>query len=174
MPKLPTKHDSIAVALDYIERGWAPIPVPPRSKRPTVTDWPNLRIGLDEVSKRFQATSNIGVLNGEPSGRLVDVDLDHPLARELADDFLPPTQSEFGRASALRSHRLYYATRPVKTHQRRLDKESMIAELRSTGSQTVFPGSVHPSGERIEWASNGEPASVTPEQLLAAVNGARG
>ncbi len=39
----------------------------------------------------------------------------------------------------------------------------MIVELRSTGCQTVFPGSVHPSGGLIEWSSNGEPAEVDPK-----------
>ncbi len=45
----------------------------------------------------------------------------------------------------------------------------MICELRSTGTQTVFPGSIHPSGERIEWHNDGEPAVVAPGLLTAAI-----
>jgi Protein of unknown function (DUF3987)/Primase C terminal 2 (PriCT-2) len=47
----------------------------------------------------------------------------------------------------------------------------MVVELRSTGTQTVFPGSTHPGGEAIEWHSDGEPAEIDPEKLLAAVSG---
>lgn len=46
----------------------------------------------------------------------------------------------------------------------------MIVEIRSTGSQTVFPPSVHPSGEPIEWDTEGaEPSLVDPIDLLASV-----
>jgi hypothetical protein len=41
----------------------------------------------------------------------------------------------------------------------------MVVELRSTGAQTVFPGSVHPSGEPIEWDCDGEPTIVDPDVL---------
>ncbi len=51
-----------------------------------------------------------GVLLGEPSLRLIDVDLDHPLTLELAASYLPPTNSIFGRTSKPRSHWLYYST----------------------------------------------------------------
>jgi hypothetical protein len=108
---------------------------------------------------------NIGVLLGEPSRWLVDVDLDHPLALALADSYLPPTDSVFGRAGKRRSHRLYYVTGPVSTRQWRVGKKQMIVELRSTGGQTVFPGSVHPTGEIIEWEIDGEPAIVDPDEL---------
>jgi hypothetical protein len=29
----------LEVALDYISRGWSPIPVRPRGKRPTIAKW---------------------------------------------------------------------------------------------------------------------------------------
>ncbi len=46
----------------------------------------------------------------------------------------------------------------------------MIAELRSTGAQTVFPPSTHESGEAITWENEAaEPASVDPANLLTAV-----
>ncbi|MCC7085583.1 MAG: DUF3987 domain-containing protein [Pirellulales bacterium] len=161
-------------AREYVRRGWHVIPIPPKAKTPKIDAWEQLRIGEAELTKHFRTGSNIGVLNGEPSGWLVDIDLDHALARELADEFLPPTGAEFGRASSPRSHRLYVVTGPVETRQRRLPKQNgkapMIVELRSTGSQTVFPGSVHPSGEPIEWNSDGEPASVAPGLLVAAQN----
>jgi len=46
----------------------------------------------------------------------------------------------------------------------------MLVELRSTGTQTVFPPSTHEGGEVITWEADGaEPAVVDPEALLKAV-----
>jgi putative DNA primase/helicase len=169
-----TRPHPVVVAGNYIGRGWAPIPLRARTKIPIIDEWEKLRITKPELPEYFRADANIGNLLGEPSGWLVDVDLDHPLALELADSFLPATQSEFGRASARRSHRLFIVTGPVETHQRRLPKVDgkapMIVELRSTGSQTMFPNSVHPEGEHVEWDSDGEPTETPPGLLLAAVD----
>ncbi len=41
----------------------------------------------------------------------------------------------------------------------------MLVELRSDGCQTLVPPSVHPSGEPIAWAEDGEPATVAAEAL---------
>jgi Protein of unknown function (DUF3987) len=46
----------------------------------------------------------------------------------------------------------------------------MLVELRSTGCQTVFPTSVHPTGEQITWDATGEPAVVTADELLRCVD----
>ena len=78
------------------------------------------------------------MLLGSPSGGLIDVDLDHLIAVELADVYLPATGAEFGRTSKLRSHRLYLVPDGVATRkrQRKVDDKAMIVELRSTGCQT--------------------------------------
>jgi hypothetical protein len=48
----------------------------------------------------------------------------------------------------------------------------MLVELRLGGggkaAQTIFPGSIHESGEPIEWVREGEPATVDCATLLAA------
>jgi putative DNA primase/helicase len=174
-------HTALDLARDYHRRGLAPIPVPYRRKGIETKGWQNLRYSESDLPNAFVGRSNIGILNGEPSGWVVDVDLDDPLAVELADEFLPPTQSEFGRAGKPRSHRLYRLTEPCNTHQRRMPKGAdgkapMIVELRSTGTQTIFPGSVRGAqedGERdepIEWHVDGEPASIDPATLLTSVD----
>src|SRR5688500_9727972 len=89
-------------------RGHRVLPVPFRQKKCVLDGWPSLRLELRDLDKYFNGQpSNIGVLLGSPSGNLVDVDLDAPEARALADLFLPPTWSVFGRASKPRSHREY-------------------------------------------------------------------
>ena len=73
--------DAGAAARAYVERGFAPIPVPHLAKRAVLTDWPKLRIHRpDEVDAHFPADrpSNIGLLLGTASNGLVDVDLDSP------------------------------------------------------------------------------------------------
>ena len=52
------------------------------------------------------------------------------------------------------------------------EEKAMLVELRSTGAQTVFPPSVHPSGEVIGWSADGDAAPVDGRQLHAAeING---
>src|SRR4051812_27481905 len=48
---------------------------------------------------------------------VVYIDLDHRLAVELADQFIPETGAVFGRPGKPRSHRLFYSS-DVETHQR--------------------------------------------------------
>ena len=94
----------------YLDRyGWHSIPVPHRKKRPILEGWQNLRLSEEDLPSYFNGhPRNIGVLLGEPSGGLLDVDLDCPEAIQLAPYFLPETLT-FGRESKLRSHWLYVA-----------------------------------------------------------------
>jgi P4 family phage/plasmid primase-like protien len=155
----------------YARRGWSVIPVPHRSKNPGFDGWQRLRLTAATIQDHFNGQpQNIGVLLGEPSGWLVDVDLDHPRAVELATQFLPPTPAVFGRAGKERSHWLYLTTGPVATKKHKSKSAGMIVELRSTGAQTVFPPSAHESGEAIAWVEEAaEPASVDPNELLECV-----
>ncbi|MGH9927685.1 MAG: bifunctional DNA primase/polymerase, partial [Pyrinomonadaceae bacterium] len=139
------------IVLDYINRGWRPIPVHYETKQPIPKDWTQLRISQDTAAQQFtDEKSNVGILLGDPSGGLVDIDLDCPEAIRLAQHFLPSTLC-FGRKSKPRSHWLYVCQPPPETEKFADDANGMLLELRATGCQTVFPGSVHPSGERIRW-----------------------
>ncbi len=155
----------------YAHRGWSVIPIPHRSKNPGFDGWQRLRLTTKSIRDHFNGQpQNIGVLLGEPSGWLVDVDLDHPRAVELAAQFLPPTPAVFGRAGKERSHWLYRANGRVATKKHRSKSAGMIVELRSTGAQTVLPPSTHESGEAIAWVDEtAEPASVDPDELLECV-----
>jgi hypothetical protein len=156
-------------------RGWALVPVPLGRKRPVLKDWPQLRLTGAELANAFAAPSNVGVLLGDPSDGLVDLDLDSPEALLLADLFLPPTGAHFGRIGTPGAHRLYVVTDPVATTQfrdpaaRPGEARSMLVELRSTGAQTLVPPSVHPSGEPVTWQEAGDPTPVTAKDLTRAV-----
>jgi hypothetical protein len=138
----------LEAALQYLDFGWRPLAVEAKGKKPVderghhLKKWGNLRLTSQNIGRYFQRGQNVGVILGEPSEWLVDVDLDCPEAIRIADRFLRPTQS-FGRSSRPRSHRLYVA-RGAMTKQFRDPKQNMIVELRSSGEdgksfQTVFP-----------------------------------
>ncbi|MEX0784684.1 MAG: bifunctional DNA primase/polymerase, partial [Dehalococcoidia bacterium] len=159
------------IARDYTARGWRVVPIPPRTKAPRLRGWQTLRLDAADLPAHFspRAAANIGVMTGEPSGWLIDIDLDHPAAIDLADAHLPATGAEWGRKSRPRSHRLYVVTAPTTTRKHTSASGGMLVELRSTGCQTVAPGSVHPCGEPVRWDRDGEPARVAPDALHDAV-----
>ena len=164
---------ALDIARDYLARGWAPLDVPFRRKAPVREGWQNLRLDASALREHFNGhPSNIGVLLGSPSGGLVDVDLDCPEALMLASTFLPATCARFGRASKRASHWLY-GCEPVPASEKFQDTTSerpaMLVELRADGCQTVFPGSVHESGEPVEWDEDGECARGDGATLRRAV-----
>lgn len=147
---------AVRAARRAVKKGVSPIPIPRKSKAPDFRDWINARYTDDEIEPTFKG-QNIGVLLGEASEGLVDVDLDSPAARELAPLFLPPTKMIHGRDSAPLSHWWYRVPHPPKVQKYTdpLDKASLV-ELRGTGGQTVVPPSVHPTGEKLRWHSSQE------------------
>src|SRR5215471_20182131 len=146
----------------YITRGWRIIPVPPGEKKPIIPGWPDLRIGENDLSNYFESESNIGLLLGEVSGGLIDVDLDCEEALRLARIYLPNTELVHGRPSKPDSHWYYNVETPLDykkfTDPDPLDgKHSTIVEIRTgPGQQTIIPPSIHPSGEKLAWSRNGE------------------
>jgi hypothetical protein len=67
----------IGIALEYIARGWAVVPIPYRCKRPIIKEWEKLLITEDTAPQYFNCEAqNIGVRLGERSGDLADADLD--------------------------------------------------------------------------------------------------
>jgi hypothetical protein len=88
----------------YLRRGLSVVPIPEGRKRPVIPSWQTLRLRLEELDRYFNGRpQKIGILLGEPSGWVVDVDLDAWEAVELAPRFLPPTLKS-GREGARRSH----------------------------------------------------------------------
>jgi hypothetical protein len=167
-------QDAIAIARAYLTRTppWHPVPVPYKQKGPKDTGWPKFNITLENVGKYFNSgLMNVGVQMGPKSDGLTDADLDCSEAVALAPYFLPETPAKFGRASSRRAHWLYYCDGPepqatVEFHD---EQGAMIMELRlgagDKGAQTVFPGSVHESGEPITWDEQGEPVRVNYGEL---------
>ena len=144
-----TEAQAARVARAWIRKGRAVIPVPYGKKKPILENWSSLRVNDDSVDEFFNGKQqNIGLLLGEPSGDLVDVDLDCPEACQAAGHFLPAT-AVYGRAGNRRSHRLYISPESKTTTFSHAG--TMLVEIRSTGAQSLVPPSVHPSGESYEF-----------------------
>ncbi len=163
------------VAGMFIRRGWSPVPVPHRKKRPALDGWPELRITASNIGQYFNgAPQNVGVVLGEHSSGLVDVDLDCEEAIAVAADLLSTTL-KFGRASRRASHWVYQLNGDAgrratwKDPLRDDEAKAMLVELRANGCQTVFPGSVHETGEYVEWDNPGAAVAETTRAEVQSV-----
>ena len=147
--------------------GFAPIPVPAGSKNPNRPCWQQQRVTLEDIPRLWNTGQNVGILNGEPSGWLIDVDLDCALAVKLAGRFLDPTLTS-GREINPNSHWWYYCEGIETQSFCDIDGRKKLIELRSTGSQTLVAPSVHPGdGDRYVWCASGlEIARVDRGKLL--------
>ncbi len=176
--------ERLAAARDYTRRGWRVTPLMPGGKAPTLAGWQRRWLGEDELARHFAGEANVGLLLGEPSGGLVDVDCDAAEAVAAAPFLLPATGRVSGRASNPHSHYWYTIEGALPVTAKFADPGArgtatetpahgraggMLVELRSTGCQTLAPPSRHPSGERVRWEQDGEPGRVSAEALHTAV-----
>jgi hypothetical protein len=162
-------------ALRWIRRRAFPIPVEFRGKRPIGESWQLQRITAADVPEKFAGELNVGVLWGECSGGLVDVDCDWPEAADLATRLLPPT-AVYDRTGARNSHRIYRVP-GAKTRRWELppalvpeNRRAAVLELRADGCQSVVPPSTHPSGEVYCWRSQQKPRELEHQTLLKRLN----
>jgi hypothetical protein len=162
----------------YAARGWKPVPVSRKSKRPLGNGWQKRPFDPAQFNGNAQ---NVAVQLGAESGGLTDVDLDCADAVGFALEFLPPTGAIFGRKSKPCSHMLYL-TDLCKTEKLAAiqykeyvagRQGAVIVELRvgadGKGAATIFPPSMHSAGEMVQWVNDGEPARVTGADLKRAV-----
>jgi hypothetical protein len=171
---------ALQAAQAYVARGWNPLPLPFKAKKPTDDGWQNRVIGAADLPRYFNGNpQNVGVVLGPTSNGLTDVDLDCPEAIALAPYVLPRTGAIFGRQSAPASHWLYRSALASTSEDEkarisfkdplRPAREAMVLEVRVggyKGAQTVFPGSVHETDEEIRWDENGEPTEDSDNDLL--------
>ena len=172
------RGDPLTIARGYLKRGWNPIPVSRQTKKPIGNGWQHRRLTEETVAKVFnRADMNIGVQLGPMSNGLTDVDLDCREAVTIGPMLLPRSNNVFGRASKRRSHWLYGTTLADKIAKACLQFKdvdgTMMLELKigggGKGSQSVFPGSTHTSGEAVEWDQDGALVTIDDDMLLQQV-----
>lgn len=167
--------NSSAIAADWLSLGIYPIPLAPRTKRPKGgKGWNTLRVTKKTIDQFFSPGDNVGGLWGAPSNWVVDIDLDWDESVAAAAVLLPET-FRYGRHSRPNSHYLYrcegmsgtkfHAIGTLDTDGVTKINEGSIVEIRSTGSQSVLPPSIHPENERYEINSDVPIRSISRLQL---------
>jgi hypothetical protein len=143
-----------------VELGLAFVPVSADAKRPYHPDWPNREFSAAD----FQEEDNVGGKWGDPSHGMVDIDCDTPFACRVGEQLIK-IGPRYGRPGKHASH---YLLRSAGAKSKKFVDpitKQMIVELRSTGSQSVLPGSTHVSGVRYEWERREPPAEIDPVHL---------
>lgn len=162
-----TDSPTLDAALWYAEElGVQVVALVPREKKPAGGGAWQHRASSDPSKVRAEweeyPDRNVGMLLGERSGSLVDVDLDCDETRALAQEFLPETRAIFGRHGATRSHWLYKAEgakHEVFQDPTATNGGGMLVEFRAgpAAHQTMVPPSIHPSGCAVGWAAGRYP-----------------
>lgn len=171
-----TRQDKIvAEAQRCLKAGIQPVPIPRGKKHPEFSGWQSFRCSSADIELHFGQSYNIGVLLGEASNGLVDIDLDHDDAKKAADYLLPETSMVLGRKSSPRAH-YFYCVPGAKSYK--LDDPSVadkpgILELRVKGVAPFPPTKIEKSshfpvskgGEELAWVT---PHTLKPAQIEAA------
>ena len=142
----------------------------PKKKNPIKADWSNQPVSAEDALAANQMLQhNIGILNGAASG-LIDIDLDCAEAVAFADLFLPETVASFGHEGNDRGHYLVAIKSSGKTRKFNMpDSSECLVELRSDGTQTMLPPSIHPSGHKLQFSYiNDSAPAVDYADLLVA------
>ena len=173
------KHEIKKAATNYLQRGWSVLLLPPRSKEPYKdTPWTACMV-TDDNLHTLTERDNLGIIFSKAGG-LKDYDLDYQVAAALANK-VSMKGAAFGRKSVI-GHRLFDAPgceakkfelpigdypRPLPMHEGKPSR--LVAEIRGNdNTYTMFPPSVHPCGERLEWiGEEREPTKTTAAELRA-------
>jgi hypothetical protein len=152
----------------YQDAGWDIFPL--NGKHPRVK-WSSAFKG------KWSEADNVGVALGKRSNGLTDLDCDWPEACTNARALIGRERTKaFGRAGKQFSHFIFYSDVP-KTKKFTLPKSFLalnvpdehaltVCEVRSTGGYTMFPPSVHPNGERVEFENECDVARVESAWLM--------
>ena len=147
-------------------------------KKPGLRNWQKRNLSESELPCYFADGRNVGIVLGGLA-RILDVDLDNPVAITVADLLLPDTM-ESGREKSPRSHRWFICDPAPYSRRYSLTKsmakqlmveprETTLVELRSTGRQTVVAPSIHPvDGDRYLWHP-GEICKIDADELAKLV-----
>lgn len=157
------------VALEYAQRGWAPIPLKRQEKIPYLADWPNVA-SSDEayIMKYFtHHNGNIGIVCGKKSG-LLAIDVDIPAGpnslKQLESKLgiLPDTLSQTTGGGGKQLFFSYPNGVEIKNSVKSVGPG---IDIRSNEGQVVVPPSIHPNGNPYKWDNDLPPAAL-PEAWI--------
>jgi len=167
------------IAKQYIDAGWAVVPLAPGLKK-AESSWTTKGYGPAD----FGPDDGIAGKCGEPSGWRVDVDCDHPHAVTAAGLLLPTTGLVHGRPGKPASHYWYHCvgaqttkfTDIKSTDAQGKSRQDTLIEIRSSpGHYTMLPPSVwtdkHDAShtEVARWELERDMLTLSPDDLYVAV-----
>lgn len=139
-----------------MSRGWKFVLL--KGKRPLKPSWQSLPATAEEIESWLDQGENIGILTGEPSG-VVILDVDTEKGGALPEAIPETVTVQTGGGGV---H--YYFRMPEGCAVRNsVGKIAPHVDMRSTGGQAVFPGSVHPeTGNVYCWVISPEDMEPAP------------
>lgn len=159
---------SLAIAKALRAQGFSPVRVEPRGKKPIEPAWQTLVYSDDDLPTVFTGNENVGILLGIHSDGTVDLDVDHGRGGAILDAIGCPKTLAYHHAG--RPHLLFRCEPPPSTTKfegNRGGKKLTFIEVRSTGAQSVAPGSIHPDdGKPYEWLNSEERATWHGEEVV--------
>ena len=156
------------VIYTYVDRGWSVLPVRPEEKRPFMTNWlqyTHSRASKETITSWFTNLSGagVGIVTGKVSNVIVlDVESTCPYPIE---DILKKYPTQLISRSGSGGYHLFYQ---YPTNVPKVANRVRIfdgADLRADGGFIVLPPTIHSSGKRYEWVSEGVPGRF-PAALL--------
>lgn len=140
------------------EMGWSFTPL--NGKMPKLKGWQRRDRETVHQAKKWANLGNIGVRTGAASNGLIVIDVD-PGADVSALNLPDTVRVETGRPGAF--HLYFIAPSDLSNSAGKLTKH---VDVRGTGGQVVFPGSVHPdTGAVYTWAEGKSPADIPIAEL---------
>ncbi|HPF23424.1 MAG TPA: phage/plasmid primase, P4 family [Hyphomonas sp.] len=139
-----------------IDAGWHLVRVRLGTKKPQASGWPD----LPPAPLAGVSNANVGCIFGARSGGIVDIDLDCPEARHMAEVFLDGHPGWRRASSPLASHRLTHCPEFQEHVVLQLPKNGkMVLELRASPKQmSVIPPSYFESKDgtrdHLVWVGN--------------------
>jgi hypothetical protein len=137
-----------------IERGYAPVPIIPGSKRPGLLSngqWVGLprwqtryhqrQPSETEIAHWAEGDAGVGVVGGFGGMVAIDIDTEDAAIRAALDTVLPRTPV---RKIGKRGETLFYYAPEITESKRWTIDGEVIAELIGPGRQTVLPPTIHP------------------------------
>lgn len=174
LPKFGTSNNKSPFAANlgnYLNKGYAVIPLVDRQKFPCIKEWQMYCDRMPTESeaqqwfKNYQREGNLGLALGQASGLVaVDVDTEDTQLLKQIDEILPPTPiKKRGRKGFTAFYR--YSGQLARKFKNPIDG-GMVIEILSRGNQTVLPPSIHPDTQnQYSWISEKTLLDLEPSDL---------
>ena len=151
-------------ALEYGQRGWAPVPLTANSKKPCFHDWPNVASSDEAYIRQHFAyhNGNIGIVCGKKSNLLViDVDIpDGPASLESLENQLNKLPDTLSQTTGGGGRQLFFLYPSGVEIGNSVKKLGAGIDIRANNGQVVVPPSIHPNGRQYKWNNMLSPAAL--------------